>query len=162
MLTTMSLELKKLPKKNPIANMYQKGTLYAITINPDDKHQFVDEPDRLEKITKYWTKLLQKYSLEYNLYAEISTPKNSKSFPRYHFHGIISFRTRGHLRRWYNNTYRELSKISYFDIDTIDDILHWQTYCSKNEAIMKTIVDKYHYTSLYPPAMTSNPINKCA
>lgn len=156
MLTTMSLELKKTPQ----INMYQVGTLYSITINPDDSHQYIDDPDRLDKLRRYWSKHLAKYSWEYNLYAEFSTPNNSKSFPRYHFHGIIMFRTKGQLRRWYNSTYRQLSKVSYFDIDTIADIEYWQSYCQKNQSIMTMIDKESHYISLNPPCTVRDKISR--
>lgn len=150
MLTTMSLELKKKPVK---PNLFDVGKLYSITINPDDKHQYIDEPDRCQKLHSYWSKQLARHSWEYNLYAEFSNPLNSKSFPRYHFHGIISFKTKGQLRRWYTTTARALSKISYYDIDTIGDIKHWQSYCKKNQSIMNLIMKDTHYESLYSPDM---------
>lgn len=143
----MSLELKKTPK----SNMMQIDTLYSITINPDDCHQYYGFPDRMDKLHKYWSKYFEKFSWRYNLYAEFSNPSNSKSFPRYHFHGLILFKSYKQLQRWYTRIQFELAKVAYFDFDTYDHTEHWKIYCRKSQDVMPLICEHdTHYTSLHP------------
>lgn len=139
--------------------------LYAITINPDDQHQYYDEgPNRLVKFYKYWERQFRKYNWEYSLYVESSTP-NKVSFtsrPRYHFHGIIYFKKR-QLSAWYNTISIELSKTAHTDIDILTDYGIWKDYCSVNATLMNKCflpkdlhnpIQSISYSNVYKPKVS--------
>lgn len=123
--------------------MLKKDTLYSFTLNPDDQHQYYGEADRLHKVLKYHTKLFQRHCWEYELYPEISTPMDSKTKPRIHFHGFIAFRNTQQLLKWYEVIHYDLGKFAYFDLDTVADVDYYYKYSIKNALLMGKFADIY-------------------
>lgn len=154
----MSLDLKK--KINPLKDsMFVPGRLYSITINPEDTHQYYrSDKNRIEQSIRYYKKKFQQYNWEYVLVPEISTPNNSKSLPRVHFHGIIAFRNIQQVMQWYNCIAVELSRICYYDIDILNQYDKWNEYMYKNDYIMKELLNSIDPTIGY--VITSLKINK--
>lgn len=122
-----------------VANMYSIGKPYAITINPDDLHQYNEYDLRFSRFMDFWNKFIQKLPFIYEMYIEISNPDCSMKCPRIHMHGIITFNTYQQLNMFYSKYYYELSKKSMFLIKPIDNIIKWSKYCIKNHEIMKGI-----------------------
>ena len=58
---------------------YDKGK-YAITINPDDKHQFYNAGDRLQSFRSFMNEQMlcyPQYGITYTLYVELSEPQSN-------------------------------------------------------------------------------------
>lgn len=124
--------------------MLKRGVVYAITINPDDKHQYYKVPDplvqvwkeRLEAFQKSWKttfyKMFDMYETTYNMRIEISEPLDgSDAVPRLHFHGIIRFDTDNAIMEFLLVNLRALKTMSRVKIKPIDDIEIWYNYCMK-------------------------------
>jgi len=112
---------------------------YAFTINPDDLHQYADDPTRFNKFLKYWNKKLNSLSFVYKMYIEVSNPDCNviSRFPRFHMHGCIFFKTWGQVARWYDSTFYVLQSVCKFKIKTLADPIKWASYCSKNTIAME-------------------------
>lgn len=132
------------PNNKP-PDMLTINTLYSFTLNPDDKHQYYGEPERLYKCMVFVKKLLDKQSFEYHVWPEISTPKNSLKTPRVHFHGFIKFINSMQIAKWYNQIHNQLAKVSYFDIDLANDPEIYHQYSQKNFKLMDAIC---HYIGI--------------
>lgn len=149
----MSLEKEKI-KITP--SMFRPKRLYTITINPEE--QYEQHNDRIERVVKLTKRRMDKLSLQYNIYVELSNPLSPTKhrFPRVHFHGLIMFETPLQIAKWYNEDYFKLASLGYFEIDTLGDINTWHTYCTKEQDIMKTLTKLSHITSLRPPPLKNN------
>lgn len=134
---------KKTPTLKLHANMLEIGTIYSITINPDQQHQFYGDPDRFKKTHKYWSKCFQRYEWEYLLYPEISSPHDSLKLPRIHYHGLVCFRNVNQLLSWYSCIHYDLAKFSYFDMDIWDGRSTYILYSKKNEKLMSKFCKMY-------------------
>lgn len=139
------MEKEKTPPQNlkTEPNMLEPKRIYAFTLNPDNIHQFYDSDkngkSRLFACHRFWRKKISSYQWEYELFPEISTPMNSKSTPRIHYHGLICFRNDRAILEWYDEIHYTLSNISYFDIDTWDGRELYCLYCRKNAGLMKRL-----------------------
>lgn len=137
------------PKSEPVYNMLRLETSYSVTINPNDSQQGLVGSMKLEgrfvKMHNYYRKLFGKMDrcgITVVMYPEISNPKNATSYPRYHFHGTVIFRTVNSLLGWYEVFMPLIKRKAMLDIDTIDDPNHWDKYCQKNREIMEPIHNK--------------------
>lgn len=150
----MSLEKEKI-KITP--SMFRPQVIYTITINPEE--QYEQHNDRIERVVKLVRRRMDKLSLQYNLYTELSNPltPTKHRFPRVHFHGLMLFETTSQIAKWYNEDYFKLSALGYFEIDTLGDLNIWHKYCTKEQDIMKALIKTSHITSLRPPPLTENP-----
>ena len=124
-------------------NFIEKG-IYAVTINPDDKHQYFGKADRLQlfRTTCHNGLLfLRSIHVDYHLYIELSEPKNnsqgSKNGPRLHLHGILKFRSTLSIKNFLLHGIYNLTRWSNYDLDTIKDLDIWKAYCQKQQHIMK-------------------------
>lgn len=125
---------------------FTKGT-YAITINPDDKRQYIG-PQRMIKFRNYINAQvlhLPQKGITYNLYIEISeqldykkfTCSNEKSkFPRLHLHGTITFHSKASIKYLLLYFLPQISTWSKYKINTINDINIWDKYCKKQQHIV--------------------------
>lgn len=117
---------------------------YAITISPNDCHQFFGKPNRLNRCKSFIHEQfihLTNFNIHYTLYAELSEPRDntiSKNGPRIHFHGIIYFGNPKAVRQFLLYEWYLLSRYSKFKIDTINDIKVWHAYCIKQQMVMNT------------------------
>lgn len=126
-------------------DMLKVNTPYAITINPDDCHQYFNKKDRRIRhintyfVNHFFTKW--KETIDFQLFPEFSNPwrsytasKYQNKHVRYHWHGVIFFKD---TSRWYEYLYNDLIKVAQIEIDTIDDEKYWADYCTKNKESMK-------------------------
>lgn len=150
----MSLEKKEI-KITP--SMFRPKRLYTITINPEEQYEKFN--DRVERVVRLVKRKMDKLCLQYNLYTELSNPLSpvKQRFPRVHFHGIILFENISQIKKWYNEDYFKMVDLGYFEIDTLGDINTWHTYCTKEQDIMKLIMNEPHIISLRPPLMENQP-----
>lgn len=132
--------------KNPevCKDMLDLDTTYAITINPNDEHQyFGDRDNRLEKVCTYMQNfhLTKIANMEYILYPEISTPSGAVKgqCTRIHFHGVIKFTTYESLSKWYITAYNRLVKVAMVKVKPIDNIDKWTKYYQKNNVVMSAL-----------------------
>lgn len=142
----MSLEKEK--KITPC--MFTINRLYSITVNPEAQYEQDDK--RIDKVIRKVKKKLDTLSLQYSLYAEISSPCSpvKNKFPRIHFHGTIYWENYVQLKRWYTNDYFRLHDLGYFEIDQLNDPDKWKEYCNKEKETMEHLTKHRHIASLRP------------
>lgn len=131
--------------KSYMPDMLQIGIEYSLTINPDNAHQYLlKKDDRMEMVHNY----LFNYHLyklkdhcNFALYPEFSNPNadTKGSVTRMHYHGKIKFNNIEGIFMWYNSIYNGLKKISFIEIDTIDNHQTWKNYYSKNKVVMSLL-----------------------
>lgn len=142
---------------------------YAITINPDNSHQYVctaqrerhSWKERLSNFTKYWQGYLEtRFSLndiDYYLHIEVaqklSDKKNARTYckiNRLHFHGKIRFRTLDALNQFLLVELMLLRSHSTVEIKPIKDT-GWEKYCTKQQYLgLGHIDNKPVYIETYP------------
>lgn len=122
--------------------MLQPDVSYAITINPDNEHQYLHMPkkDRFELCQTYLTillKPLKKTKSEWQLYPEISDPdpNNKKGITRWHWHGVITFDLVG-IAKYYEYLLAKWKESSMIEIKEIDCKETWTKYVLKNKDTM--------------------------
>ena len=134
---------KKTTKKS-LDLFYKPYNIYAITFNLEDKFQYAKYVTRIEKVIDLVTNLFKpfrEFGIEYNLYMEISEPKQvyfQKIGPRIYFHGTIKFLSHKSVRNWLTTCMYRIARYGIVDIDSIDDIIYWSSYCKKQQHIIKT------------------------
>lgn len=119
-------------------DMIQANVQYAITINPDNFHQYYTKGDhRLEYVETYlYCYHLSKLSAKFALYPEIKTDDENKKPNRIHFHGYITFSS---VFSWYMSQYNKFIKSCQVVIKPIDNKKEWDDYVFKNKEAMKPI-----------------------
>lgn len=123
---------------------YEKNTHYAVTINPEDKFQYFGTPERFKKFRSLMYELflsLTQQHIAYKFVIELSEPRNNKygSGPRYHVHGWILFKSNRSIWQFLDNTFYRWTRIGHVDIDTIKDLVDWETYMTKQSHIFKSV-----------------------
>lgn len=153
----MSLEKEKI-KITP--SMFRPKRLYTITVNPEE--QYEQHNDRVERVVRLVKRKMDKLSLQYNLYAELSNPLSPTKhrFPRVHFHGLIMFENMSQISKWYNEDYFKMVSLGYFEIDILNDINIWHTYCTKEQDIMSKLINSSHIQSLRPLPFHEKPTDR--
>lgn len=137
------MDLEK-PKKQPNLNVYYGKGYYSVTINPDDKHQYLAHSDRLQKFRNYANELLLPLAplgIEYKFNIELSEPRDCQCTsigPRLHLHGVLHFCSKKSVRQFLLNEFYRITRSSYMELDTIDDPGIWIKYCEKQQLIMDT------------------------
>lgn len=123
---------------------YEKQKWYSITINPDDKHQFLNRPNRLELVkNKLYEEFitLRASKIHYRYSIDISEPReNIRSTnigPRIHLHGRILFPCMGSILEWQLKHIYSITRWANLDIDTVKDTKEWDAYCDKYNPITK-------------------------
>lgn len=123
----------------PIENIVP-GYWYSFSINPIDEYQYwrslaVDR--REEMFRNYWKNffLHQNNSYHTRLFPELSP------LGRLHFHGLISFETKEHIKRFYMNDIYTLKLKCTFEIDEIEDLEIWMQYITKQQDHFDWAVD---------------------
>lgn len=144
------------------SNFLEKG-FYAITINPDDKHQYFGKKDRLKLFRDFLhAQLLQlsEWHIDYSLCLELSEPKNNSKFskngPRLHVHGIIRFKATLSIKNFLLMGIYNITRYSNYDLDTIEDMQIWYNYCHKQQHIMKE-KEFTNHDDLWTDAIKTHP-----
>jgi len=108
---------------------------YAISINPDDSHQYMTEKEYTKRLKLFvdnqkiiLNRILQ--PLKYELYLEVSP------VGRLHWHGYIKYNNIETLKRFYLTQVIKLKHISTFEIDTMNG--KWDAYVVKQYKIWDT------------------------
>ncbi len=130
---------------------YQINTWYSFSINAQEQHWKQNSIHRPIKMIEHYLKILSfiRDYCEFELKPEMS-PKTG----RWHYHGKIRWMTYDKLFNFYCVGLNKLTNYSVFEIDTIDNMSHWEQYCSKNAVIFKPYVKTYkltHLTMFKPP-----------
>lgn len=119
-------------------------TKYSFTLNPNDKRQYFDCTDRIEKLTEFMEhELLEIPNVDIDMHMEIS--RNG----RLHFHGTISFNTIDSIKHFYVVKMHPWQQFCNLVIETITDKDKWEEYCKKSKKIIdvnittKKCFDKY-------------------
>jgi len=135
---------------------YLIGTLYAVTLNPCDVHQYILKPDRKTKIKTLYREILETCNCRYHFKLEFSEPRGMrvKDYfgPRLHFHGLIRFDNKEQLHDFLFKTYHMLCKYGSLDIDICNDPSVWMDYINKQ----KIIKDKISNCDFFPPPPQNN------
>ncbi len=144
-------------------DMYATGIKYAITINPDNVHQYAENTsltnselvkpsDRFVFVNRYINnKIVYKYKelgMKFEVYPEIKHPNDDDKksvIPRIHYHGWITFTTVQGLNIWYMYLYTRIKKVSMINVKPIECKKSWHNYVYKNHKTMRQIC-KYHKT----------------
>lgn len=153
---------------------YELNKPYALTINPNDKHQGLlcsKYRGRLALVRKYIMDIISDYKIPLLLHLDISQPSEiNKNIPRIHYHGVVLFRTNEHIMQFQLELLRQLSSISYIKIKPIDDIKLWSEYCQKYDRITNIQAINNYLTwseiggkssqegAPYPPLPSSDPL----
>lgn len=120
-------------------SFYKTGTIYSLTLNPEDKYQFSGKVDRRHKIKETYRSILDECGADYKLKMEFSEPngmmKQGYFGPRLHYHGTIQFKNNSCLYEFLNITLRKLLSIGIVDIDVCNDPTIWWDYCTKQKII---------------------------
>nr|UOF76868.1 rep protein [Cressdnaviricota sp.] len=106
----------------------QVGVEYALTINPDNDHQYFKEStdERIKKATTYINALLSRYpNMRCRLKMDIS--RNG----RIHWHGIVVFKHTNHIKDFFFETIHNLQLSNQIELDTIQDMQKWIEYMGK-------------------------------
>ena len=133
---------------------YNKAQWYSVTINPSDKYQYHGKEDRIKKFRNFMYETflqLDSYKIQYKFNIELSEPKEIKpgtTGSRLHLHGRIMFTCNYSIMQFLLHVQYAWSRIAYVDIDTIEDIEIWDTYCTKQQHIFKGI--KTELSNAYP------------
>lgn len=120
----------------------QKG-YYAITIAPDDKHQYVGKGpnERLDRFRSYIYEqcvFLPNMGVNYSLNIEVSEPVTLSKSPRLHVHGIIKLNSHKAVLHFLLAGYDKLIADSHGHpsqvvIKPITDVALWKKYCFKHQ-----------------------------
>lgn len=130
------------PKETP-TNFFEKG-LYSVTINPDDKHQYFGNNDRLQKFRNFINEeliSLPTIGIKYYFRIELSEPQDnntSQSGPRLHLHGIIQLCSKKAVKHLMLDVLYKWTRFSKYKLDTITSPEKWILYIMKQQHIMNT------------------------
>lgn len=123
--------------------------VYEFSINPDDKHQYADKKDTRGRLVKEAVQSilkLQDKDTVYNMFPEMSMPQygryNQNRYSRYHYHGIILFRTPSAVRSFYLNRWHTLTGMSSIQLNPYRPVatkkhMGWPAYCRKQRMYFK-------------------------
>lgn len=103
--------------------------LYAITLNPEDSHQYWNSDNRIIEFNKYHKNYLQKHLLRGNnnvFHMELRLEVSPQG--RLHYHGILQIYRK---LDFYIYVLHKLQMIYMYEIDTIKDLKVWGEYMSK-------------------------------
>lgn len=125
------------------ARIFYKPGIYSITLNPADKYQFLGQANRLQKFRNMINEMFLHYpeiGIDYVMNIELSEPRGNlihySAGPRLHLHGTINLRTNKSVYNWLIVEINKLLKYGNLDIDTIDNLDIWYTYCTKQKTLL--------------------------
>lgn len=123
--------------------IFSSGIIYEFTINPDDKHQFVNKRDsRVTNVKSAITDIFEstQEGFKYHLYPEISMPQygncSKNRYCRVHYHGICTFRTDTSLRSFLMYTWHKLTGMASIQFNEYRPD-HWDEYCRKQKHLFR-------------------------
>lgn len=134
-------------KLNSLEPKYNLDDYYAITIQPDNKIQFLgNKPHaRIIKFRQHFYSLLQDCKIPYYLNMEISEPvgslDNKSSGGRLHYHGIITFDKKQDILSWLLEYQYKLLRQARLEISKIhkDHRQTWWNYIHKRQLISEDL-----------------------
>lgn len=110
---------------------------YALTINPNDQHQYFGEPRRELLFNADLKDSFFPTEIERDLYMEVS-PKG-----RLHWHGLLLFREREEIFRFYTRVISNWIRESTVTLKAITSMEDWLKYCKKQELFHDILKDKF-------------------
>lgn len=166
--------MKKEKKFSVKLDTYELNKPYAITINPNDKHQGLlcsKYLSRCALVRKHIMDIIHDSKINILLHLDISQPSEiHNNIPRLHYHGVFMFRKYEDIMIFQLETLRQLSSMSIIKIDTINDIKIWHKYCTKYDHItnLESININLYWNEIgiksdlsgnpYPPLPSSDPL----
>jgi len=125
-------------------DMIEAGIDYAITIAPNDDHQYFNHDDRMKMFNAYYKKVIYKLycSNKVIMFLECSTPKGT-SKSRLHLHGVVNFSSIG-VYKLYMYHWNALLKTSQVRIYKVQNEETWLNYITQNERTMTGLSEFYH------------------
>lgn len=120
------------------------GSKYAITINPDNDHQFfgIKADDRVIKAVEYMKSIARAYP---NISLEMALDISCRG--RIHWHGVLTVFAPENIKVLYLEFIPYLLKGNQIEIDTIEDDRVWDEYCHKIKHIYNINVTTKEVTS---------------
>lgn len=104
--------------------------IYSCTINPPDEGQYFESGDvRVQSFLRNLYKKLVKlneYCSDYEFYLEVSKGG------RLHVHGTLET---DNIIEFYLHVPPLLKSMGQYELDTVDDIRTWMSYCTKDELV---------------------------
>lgn len=142
------------PLFDPEECKYRLNTLYEITINPSDQHQFFTDKDRLNKCYNRTVGLIRSLNIkDIEIYTEISEKNNgmvSKEkakhvipYNRIHFHGTLKFLTNNELIEFLLQGWVSLVKFGSIQISPYRKE-YWTKYINKQQWLIPTGLNYIH------------------
>lgn len=124
-------------------DMLESGKDYAITIAPDDQHQYFDHDSRLKMFYEYYKKKINKLhcSSKVIMFLECTNPKDTRS--RLHLHGVLNFTDIG-VYKFYIYHWNALVKTAKVKVYPIKNDTTWYNYITKNLRTMKGLSKYYN------------------
>ncbi len=141
---------------------YDTNICYELTINPNDRNQYIQDEFRYRKFINYWSLTFRKMAnqeMEIHLYPEISECQNliDGKYPRIHFHGTIKFLSNYSISNFLLKYTYILSKASSVQLNNYRPD-YWDKYCLKQHKLMKYLATTENHS--YPLIYDNKPILK--
>jgi hypothetical protein len=119
----------------------------SITMNLNDKKQFIDDPCRIVKCSQYYQSLLLKYLspyASYDCFLEYSRPERwHDRISRIHIHGIIRFNNAKSMMAFYVESVHKLMKECEGEIDRVRDVDIWLEYITEDNRLVRDYCESY-------------------
>lgn len=121
---------------------YKKNTVYAVTIQPDDKHQYFRSPTRFSKFLDHMNSLLVPLissKIDFYFIIELSEPIGTVTGQgsRLHLHGVINLKATESVYRFLLNHLSDFLLCGRLEISEVHDLDAWWTYIHKQKTIFK-------------------------
>ncbi len=141
---------------------YKIDTLYSVSLNPPDQHQYFSKPKRFSMFYDFCNTQLLRMGGRYVFYIELSEPHGfhtALSFkgPRLHLHGFVWFEDVTSLRGFLAAGYYNLTRWTSTDFDTVGDPLVWKRYMRKQKVVpvrYRKITN--HFSGMQEPTQLAN------
>lgn len=132
---------------------FKCNTTYEFTINFNDSYQLKGQQliTRYDNARKHLRKELDEYHITYKLMPEISMPQyadnSHNTYPRIHFHGIISFNSNTQILQFLLDTSIKLAKMGRYQFNDYRP-QYWPQYCLKHKDLFSNLTS-YELESKY-------------
>lgn len=133
-------------KEDPLDIFYKPGTMYEVTINPDNQHY--GRIDRIQRVVRAFTKCIDKLRdlAEFEFYPELSEVrygnKNRGNPSRWHYHGWLKFKSEVAVGEFLLNIQAFIQNYSDYSINLFRKD-YWVRYITKQQFVMKPLCKKY-------------------
>jgi len=139
---------------------YKSDTLYEITLNSDNAHQYLHEINRDKKCVKHYLSELRvlKGYCEYELYLEYSEKRHTNktdSYARLHYHGTILFKKPEFIGYFLSRLQNMISQTMDIQINEYRPD-YWPVYIKKAKGYM----EPYLKNERLPYKITHKTVNK--